>query len=188
MAPPDAVSYAEYLARELASDTKHEYVRGEILAMSGGTIRHGGITAAFISELRTALAGRPCRVFSSDVRVRSAATGFAAYPDLTVVCTRLQVADDDPHGIGNPIVVVEVLSDGTEAYDRGAKAAHYRQIPSLREYVLVSQHEPHVEVYRRNAEDRWELYEWFAGGRLALASLGVELDVDALYADPLADG
>jgi Uma2 family endonuclease len=105
------------------------------------------------------------------------------------VCGQLEVDADDPDGVLNPTILVEVLSDSTEAYDRGAKAAHYRRIPSLREYVLVSQHEPLIEVYRRNERGNWELVaEARATERAELTSCGapIALDVDAIYRDPLA--
>ncbi|MEO7735523.1 MAG: Uma2 family endonuclease, partial [Kofleriaceae bacterium] len=151
------MSYPEYLSLEAESETKHEYLDGEVFAMAGGTITHGALAGAVITALSNALRDRACRVLSSDVRVRSKATGMATYPDITVVCQKIEVDADDAHGVLNPTIIVEVLSDSTEGYDRGAKAAHYRRIPSLREYVLVSQREPLIEVYRRNERGNWEL-------------------------------
>jgi Uma2 family endonuclease len=153
--------------------------------MTGGTPEHAGLAAAFAAEVATALRGKACRVYSSNVRVRVLATGLATYADISVVCVRLETAPDDPDAIVNPVVLVEVLSDSTEAYDRGAKAAHYRRIPSLREYVLVSQREPLVEVQRRAEGGRWELLEARSGETIELASLGVGLAVSAIYANPL---
>jgi Uma2 family endonuclease len=183
------MTYAEYLAFEATSDTKHEYVNGEVFAMAGGTITHGALAAAMTTALSNALRDRPCRVLSSDVRVRSKATGLSTYADVTVVCQKIEVDDDDPHGVLNPSLIIEVLSDSTEAYDRGAKAAHYRRIPSLREYVLVSQGDPMIEVYRRNERHKWELFvEARRGERAELTSCGepIVLDVDTIYRDPLA--
>jgi Uma2 family endonuclease len=111
---------------------------------------------------------------------------MAAYPDLSVVCGRLETDPEDPHAITNPILVVEVLSDSTEARDSGVKAAHYRHIPSLREYVLVSQHARHLEVLRRNEVGRWELFEYESGARVELASVGCDVAVDDVYKGPLA--
>lgn len=183
------MTYSDYLAFEAASTTKHEYVDGEVFAMAGGTITHGALAMAVGTALSNALRDRACRVLSSDVRVRVKASGMASYPDVTVVCQQLEVDSDDPHGVLNPRLIVEVLSDSTEAYDRGAKAAHYRRIPSLREYVLVSQREALIEVYRRNERGNWELFvEAHAGERAELTSCGepITLDVDAIYRDPLA--
>jgi Uma2 family endonuclease len=183
------MSYSEYLALEASSRAKHEYVNGEVFAMAGGTIEHGALTVAVGAALSNALRERPCRVLSSDVRVRVKATGIATYPDVSVVCAKVEVDSDDEHGVLNPSLIVEVLSDSSEAYDRGAKAAHYRRIPSLREYVLVSQREPLIEVYRRNERGNWELVaEARQGEQAELTSCGepISLDVDAIYRDPLA--
>lgn len=180
------MSYAEYVAAEKQAEVRHEFLNGEIFAMAGGTPEHGALAVAIAGELHVALAGRPCRVYSSDVRVRVLTTGLATYPDASVVCGHLETDPADPDAIVNPTLLVEVLSDSTEAYDRGAKAAHYRRIPSLREYVLVGQQEPLVEVYRRNERGRWELLEARAGERVDLASLGIQLEVDAIYRNPLA--
>lgn len=183
------MTYAEYLAFEAASETKHEYLNGEVFAMAGGTIAHGALTVAVSTALSNALRDRPCRVLSSDVRVRSKVTGLTTYADVTVVCHKIEVDDDDAHGVLNPSLIVEVLSDSTEAYDRGTKAAHYRRIASLREYVLVAQGEPLIEVYRRNERGKWELFTEAHRGEVAeLTSCGepIVLEVDAIYRDPLA--
>lgn len=179
------MSYAEYLAAEATSQVRHEFLNGEVWAMAGGTPEHAALAAAVIGELRAALRGKPCRVYTSDARVRVASTGLSTYPDVAVVCGALETAPDDPDAITNPVVLVEVLSDATEAYDRGVKAAHYRQIAALKEYVLVSQAEPRVEVYRRAATGRWELLEAKPGEALELEALGVRVDVAALYSNPL---
>jgi Uma2 family endonuclease len=188
-APPTRMTHAEYLALEEKSETKHEYVNGEVFAMAGGTIEHGALAAAVTVALGNALQGRPCRVLSSDVRVRVKATGLSTYPDVSVVCNKVETDADDEHGVLNPSLIVEVLSDSTEAYDRGEKAAHYRRLPSLREYVLLSQHEPRIEVHRRNERGNWELVaEARKGERAELRACGdpIVLDVDALYRDPLS--
>ena len=125
-------------------------------------------------------------MYTSDLRVRVLATGLSTYPDVSVVCGSAETALEDPDAITNPVVVVEVLSDTTEVYDRGAKAAHYRRLPSLQEYVLVSQAEPLVEVYRRTEAGRWELFEGRPGDLVELRSLAINLDVAAVYANPLA--
>jgi len=184
-APVARMTYAEYLAAEAKSEVRHEYLNGEVWAMAGGTPEHSALALAMGGELRNALAGKPCRVFSSDLRVRIVDTGLSTYPDVSVVCGQLETADDDKDAITNPVVLVEVLSEATEAYDRGAKAAHYRRILSLREYVLVSQAEPLVEVYRRAESGRWELLEARTGETIELASLGVRLEVASIYANPL---
>lgn len=181
------MTYAEYLAFEGSSAEKHEYVRGDVYAMSGGTPEHAALEAAVAGELRNALeaAGKPCRVYSANLRVRVEATDFACYPDASVVCGKLETSLVDRHAATNPTIVVEVLSDSTESYDRGIKAGHYRHIPSIREYVLISQHSPLVEVWRKNEQERWEVAAVAGSGdKAALASLGIAIDVDALYREP----
>lgn len=178
------ISYAEYLAAEKASDVKHEFLRGEIFAMAGGTPEHGRLAANVIYELRKAFGTKPCVVFTSDVRLRIAATDRSTYPDVSVVCGGIERAADDADAIINPVVIVEVLSDSTEADDRGEKFAHYRHVASLKEYVLVSQRAPRIEVYRR--EDRgWVLSEGGPGSAVRLAALDVDLVVDDVYRNPL---
>jgi Uma2 family endonuclease len=174
------MTYAEYLAGEAKAEVRHEYLNGEVREVAGDTIEHGALAAAIAGELRTALAGKPCRTYSSDLRVRIPETGLTTYPDLSVVCGHLETARDDEDAITNPIVLVEVLSDATEAYNRGAKAAHHRRIRSLRKYVLVAQAEPRIEVHRRTEGVRWELLEARAGETIELLSFGVRLDVAAV--------
>jgi Uma2 family endonuclease len=115
------------------------------------------------------------------------ATDFMSYPDLSVVCGRMERDPEDKNAITNPTVIVEVLSDSTERHDRGPKFAHYRRLPSLREYVLVSQYEPRIEVFRRGEDGHWTLFEAEAGGRVQLTSIGCELVVDEIYANPLEE-
>lgn len=185
-APVARMSYAEYVAAEQRSEIRHEFLDGEVFAMAGGTPLHAALAAALIQQLGNALRGKPCRVYSSDLRVRIRETGLTTYPDLSVVCGKLETDSEDPNAVINPVVLIEVLSESSEGYDRGAKAAHYRRIPSLREYVLVSQLEPAIEVFRRNERGNFELIEARKGEQIELASLGATLDVDPIYADPLA--
>ena len=180
------MSHAEFVAAEALGNQRHEFLDGQVFAMAGGSPEHGALAAAFIRELGLALRGKPCRVFSSDVRVRVEATGLTTYPDASVVCGRLETDAADKDAIVNPTLLVEVLSDSTEAYDRGAKAAHYRRIPSLREYVLVSQNERRVEVYRRNEQGRFELFEVGPEQSIELSSIGATLDTSTIYDNPLA--
>jgi Uma2 family endonuclease len=184
---PGRATYAAYLAAEETSLVKHEYLRGEVFAMAGGTPTHARLAAALIGELRNALADRPCEVFTSDLRVRIDATDLSTYPDVTVVCGDFQHSDIDRNAVINPILLVEVLSESTEAYDRGEKFAHYRRLPSLREYVLVSGTEPRLESYARNAAGEWVLHEAGPGESLLLRSLeGVRLATDVVYRNRLA--
>jgi Uma2 family endonuclease len=179
------LAYSDYLAIEAKSDVKHEYLRGESWAMAGGTIEHGRLQASLIRELGVALGRKPCVVMTSDVRVRVDSTDRTTYPDISVVCGPRQTSPIDPNAITNPTLLVEVLSESTELDDRGEKFAHYRQLPSLVEYVLVSQTRPHIEVFRRTDEG-WVLTEARTGQSIALRSIESSLDVDAVYRDPTA--
>jgi len=180
------VTYAEYVAFEREATEKHEFLRGEIFAMAGGTPEHAALGAAVIAALTNALRDRHCRVFGPDLRIRIEKTDLATYPDVSVVCGKLELASDDDHAVTNPTVIVEVLSDSTEARDRGDKFAHYRRISSLREYLLVAQNEPRLELYRRTDAGTWELFEAHTGETLVLASIDAHLETDEIYRDPLA--
>lgn len=178
------MSYAEYLAAERDAQVKHEYLRGQVWAMAGGTVEHGRLASGVAIAMGLQLRGKPCVVLSS-VRVRVESTDRTTYPDVTVVCGSRQTAADDRDAIVNPSVLVEVLSDSTEADDRGEKFAHYRRLSSLREYVLVSQRERRIEVFRREG-DHWSLFEAGPTQSIELTSIGATLVVDEIYFDPTA--
>ena len=186
--PKPYVTHAEYLALEEQSPTKHEWLDGVTYDMSGGTPDHAGLAAAVVGELRNQLRGKRCRVYTADLKVRVLATGLSTYADVSVICGALEVDPDDKNAATNPVVLVEVLSDSSEAYDRGQKFGHYRRIPSLAEYVLVSQHSPKIEVFRKNEAGKWVLAEEASAGESApLLSIGCALSVDEVYADPLRE-
>jgi Uma2 family endonuclease len=185
-APKLDLTYAEYAKLEETSEVKHHYIDGELYAMSGGTPEHSRLAADIIVALASQLRGKPCRAYTSDLRIRVPGKRFGAYPDVPVVCGELEVDADDENSVTNPVVLVEVLSDITEAFDRGAKFAAYRAIPSLKHYVLVSQHEAHLEDYTRNEDGTWTLREARRGGQIVLSAIGCTLEVDALYPDASA--
>lgn len=178
------LTHDEYLALEAKSVEKHQYLRGEVWAMAGGTPEHGRLQANVIREIGNALGARPCVLFTSDVRVRVDATDRTTYPDLFVVCGPRTTSPADSNAITNPILIVEVLSDSTELDDRGEKFAHYRHLASLEEYVLVSQRAHRIEVFRRTAEG-WVLSEAGPGESARLRSIEAGLSVDAVYRDPV---
>jgi Uma2 family endonuclease len=186
------VSYADYLRIEQEAGVKHQWIDGEVFAMVGGTPEHARLQLAIGRVLGNALEGGPCVAFSADLRVRSRATNIATYADITVVCGGLETDPDDRNAATNPTLLIEVLSPSTEAYDRGQKAAHYRRIPSVREYVLVSQDAARIEVFRRAEGGRWIFVEAGAGETLTLESVGCTLVIDELFAGrispPPADG
>lgn len=183
--PAIHTSYADYLTFERSAPIKHEYVAGMVLAMAGGSPEHARLAGRLARFIGVAIDGRPCDVFSSDLRVRIPETNRSTYPDLTVVCGRRQTAADDDDAIVNPTILVEVLSDSTEADDRGEKFAHYRRLASLQEYVLVAQKAQRIEVYRREG-DRWVLTEHGPGTMVELPSIDARIPVDEIYRDPLA--
>ncbi len=183
-------TFDEYLRVEEDSGTKHEFVSGSVYAMSGGTPEHAGITANVARLLGNALEGRPCRVFSPDLRVRVQASGLGTYADVTVICGQLEYDPADPkrHTALNPKLVVEVLSPSTEDYDRGEKLGSYKQIPSLEEVVLIAHDRREVEVVRREPDGSWSRQIAGDDDRVRLTSLGCELAVSEIYRDPLAAG
>jgi Uma2 family endonuclease len=143
----------EYLALERKAEFKSEYVNGEIYAMSGASKEHNYISGNIYFQMRQQFHGRPCDAFTSDMRVKVSATGMYTYPDVTAVCGGSLFDDSHVDTLTNPTVIVEVLSPSTETYDKGDKFAHYLKLPSLQEYVLVSQDKVRVERYaRRGAE------------------------------------
>ncbi|MBI3184265.1 MAG: Uma2 family endonuclease [Myxococcales bacterium] len=174
-------TWAEYLAFERASNAKNEFFNGEIYAMAGGSPEHAKLSARVIRELGNHLRGKNCEPFTSDLRVRVAATGLATYPDVSVICGKTETDPQDPSTALNPTVLVEVLSASTEEYDRGEKFEQFKQIASLREYVLVSHREPLVEVFGRTGDGAWARVEARARSSARLASIDCELPVDVLY-------
>jgi Uma2 family endonuclease len=186
MALPQTVrqlSEAEYLDIERAADSKSEFFDGEMFAMAGGTLRHSLIATNCAGELRERLKGGPCVVYNADLRIKIAATGLFTYPGLSVICGAPQFVPGTDDTVLNPTVLAEVLSDSTEAYDRGKKFEHYRQIETLREYLLVSQREPRIEQFIRQPHGHWLLKE--AAGveaSLALPSLQIPLSLAEVFA------
>jgi len=175
-------TYEEYLAYERDSQLKHEYEDGVIVALAGGSRRHNALALRVGAALDAARASG-CFAFQSDQKVRVLATGKATYPDISMVCGPIEGDPADPTGptITNPMLIVEVLSASTEEEDRGNKWQHYQRIPSLMEYVLVSQTNPRVESYRRLPSGTWEYRETTEGVAQLLS--GATLDLAALYAD-----
>jgi Uma2 family endonuclease len=180
------VSIEDYLAAEALAVSKHEYLRGVVYAMSGGTPEHARLASTLTMILGTALRGKPCAVFSSDLRVRIETTDLFTYPDLTVVCGGLLTSPKDKNSVTNPTLIVEVLSPTSESYDRGAKMDHYRCIPSLKEYVLVNHDREQIEVYRKNDAGRFEQFVFTEAETVSLASIEVVLPVRDVYFDALA--
>lgn len=176
------ISEAAYLEQERLSPIKHEYLGGKITAMARASRAHNLIVSNLIVALGTQLKGRPCRVYPSDMRLKIAATGLYTYPDIMVVCGEERFADNEQDTLLNPDLIIEVLSDSTERYDRGAKFAHYRKLKSLQEYLMVSQTPYKLERYFKNKDGLWVLSETEAKNpRIVLDSIGCELSHEAVY-------
>lgn len=169
----------EYLKWESQQEIRHEYVDGEILAMTGGSIPHNDIALSFYRALYPHLRQRGCRVNVSDVKVQANQNSRYFYPDLVVTCDPEDLKSRD--FIQHPKVIIEVLSPGTASYDRTKKLKYYRQIPSLQEYVLVDSEEIAVEVYQRGERKMWHYYEYSVGDAIALQSIEFECAIDLLY-------
>ena len=178
---PDFVMPVEYLALERKSEIRSEYIAGHIYAMSGASRRHNLIAGNLFGLLWTQMRGRGCEAYMSDMRLKVSPTGMYTYPDIVAVCDEPRFEDAHIDTLLNPLVIVEVLSESTEAYDRGEKFAHYRRLGTLREYVLVAQDKIRVEHYVRKGE-QWILSEISdSDGTLHLASVDCHVMLAAIY-------
>ena len=173
---PNRLTHEEYFALEQAEDQRFEYLAGEIFAMAGGTESHALIGSNILVGLSNALRGKPCRVYGADMKLYVRDYDKFCYPDVQVLCD---------HGIRhathveNPVLIVEVLSDSTESYDRGLKFEQYRSIESLKYYLLVDQNRKHVDLYERESGQRWLLTA--PQDCVVLSDLDIQLDVDEIY-------
>jgi len=149
-----AIAPDQYLAQERQADTKSEYYQGEIVLLAGASERHNTIVANVLGELRTQLKGRPCKVYPSDMRLRVKKPGSYTYPDV-MVCEKREFDDQQKDTLLNPTIILEVLSETTEDIDRGRKFDNYRQIGSLKEYLLISQDDYSIEQYVRKNGNQW---------------------------------
>jgi Uma2 family endonuclease len=180
--PEPLLTPLEYLTRERKAETKSEYLRGEVFAMSGASREHNLIAGNVAGELRQQLRDRKCEVYQSDMRVKVAPTGLYTYPDVTVACGEPEFEDAEVDTLLNPKVLVEVLSPSTADYDRGGKFTHYRRLPSLQEYVLISQDRPLVEHYVRQGQDEWLLTEVSSlQDALVLPTIDCRLPLSEIY-------
>ncbi len=181
--PKTSLSFDDWLEGERAAlEGRSEYVAGEVFAMTGASAEHNAISMNIGSELRTQMKGRPCQVYAADMKVRIQAADAGKYPDLVAFCGPAEFQDGRRDLLLNPSLIVEVLSTSTEAYDRGDKFSLYRRIPSLREYLLVSQQRVQAELYARGADNRWTLTEFNdLGDHLPLTSVDCSLALSEVY-------
>lgn len=175
------MSADEFLAWEATQTERHEFVQGEVFAMTGGRDRNNTVSGNLYMALRQHLAGSGCRVYASDLKLQVAAADAFFYPDLMVTCSAADLADRLVKR--EPVLVVEVLSPSTEAFDRGDKFAHYRRLPSLREYLLVDVDRLRCDLYRKGADGLWVLHPAEAGESLHLAAVDLRLAPEALWAE-----
>jgi Uma2 family endonuclease len=173
----------QYLATERAAEYKSEYMAGQVYAMSGASRAHNLITVNLVREISNALGGRPCEVYSSDMRVGLQASGSYFYPDVAAVCGEPVFEDAHVDTLLNPTVIIEVLSPSTELFDRSMKFARYLKIGSLHEYILVSQDQIRVERYSRQPDDDKWIFEEITDptGVLVLDSIRCEIALSAIY-------
>ncbi len=180
-AQKSALTAAEYLTWEAGQAERHEYIDGEVFAMAGAEDRHVTVAGNLYMALRQHLSGTPCRTYMSDMKVHVASANQYFYPDVVVTCS----ASDQANALvkSEPTLIVEVLSAGTAAYDRGLKFAYYRALPSLQEYLLVDLDARSTDCYRKGADGLWVLHPFASGEAVALASVSMEISAAALFAE-----
>jgi Uma2 family endonuclease len=175
------ISPEEYLKSEELSPVKHEYIRGEIYAMAGATESHVTICVNLVKTLTDHVRGNGCKLYTGDMKARIDTANIYYYPDVMVSCDERDKAFKSLKKY--PCLIIEVLSDGTEGFDRGDKFADYQELETLQEYVLISQKRERVECFRRNAEGFWVLYSYTQGSEIHLASVDFRTGIDAIYED-----
>lgn len=173
---------AEYLQLDRQSEFRHEFLDGEVRAMTGASRHHNLITVNVAATLSEQLRHRQCEVYASDMRVKVSPQGLYAYPDVIVVCGTPCFEDDVNDTLLNPTILIEVLSKSTEADDRGLKFELYRGLESLQEFILIAQNKRHIEHYRRQSDNRWILTETNdPAGWIILESIAGQLTVEQIY-------
>jgi Uma2 family endonuclease len=176
---------AEYLDWEEQQELRHEYLNGEVYAMTSGTVNHGRIAANFIAILISHLRGGGCRVQTSDVKVQVAASNDYIYPDVSVTCD-----DRDKTAtkfISHPCLIVEVLSPSTAAYDRRDKFNLYRRSDSLQDYILVDTQKIEIDIYSKNDRGRWEIMSYVAGDSIEIASINLTFRIEQVFENIIFD-
>lgn len=182
--PKTLLTEEEYLAIERQAEFRSEFYNGEMFAMAGASRRHNRIVTNLVTALDNQLRERPCNVYSNDMRVKISGTGLYTYPDVVITCGAERFRDDRQDVLLNPLVIIEVLSDSTEAYDRGKKFEHYQSMDSLGIYVLAAQQAPRVEQYVRQEGGKFWLYSETHGADAAVGieAIGCDLRLGDTYA------
>lgn len=173
---------AEYLAMEKTAEVKHEFYRGEIFAMAGAGRKHNIIFKNAFGQLFMLLQGKPCQPYGSDLRIHIPENTLFTYPDISVICGEIMTAKEDEDTAILPTVLIEILSPSTRNYDRGGKFKLYRDIPSLKEYILIDSESVNIEVFRLNSNRHWELEEYKSlADSLTIPSINVLIGVKEIY-------
>ncbi len=166
------ISPEEYLKSEREAETKSEYYDGEVFAMSGASLKHNIISGNIFADLHAKLKNTSCKPFGSDMRINVSESGLFTYPDISVVCGEIEFYDNTTDSILNPVVIFKVLSKSTNNYDRGGKFKLYRDIKSLKEYILVAQYSVNIEHYQKQLDGKWLLNE--------IKIIEAELNIDSI--------
>ncbi|HEX5153151.1 MAG TPA: Uma2 family endonuclease [Parafilimonas sp.] len=176
------ISIEDYLEMENASLEKHEYYQGEVFAMAGTKVPHNKISKNLFGTLFGKLKGKKCQPYGSDQRIHIPENTLFTYPDISIICGEIITLNDDEYNVLNPSVIIEVLSKSTKNYDRGEKFKLYRAITTLKEYVLVDSESIHIEIFRLNANNHWELEEYKdLGGSILIKAIDESLPLAEIY-------
>jgi Uma2 family endonuclease len=176
------ISIEAYLEMENAALEKHEYYQGEVFAMSGAKVPHNVITGNLFVSVANKLKGKKCKPYNSDQRVHIQSNTLFTYPDISIVCGEIITLNNDEYNVLNPSVIIEVLSKSAKNYDRGEKFKLYRDITTLKEYILVDSESMHVEVFRLNESNHWELEEYDdAGSYLSIKAINESILIADIY-------
>jgi len=176
------ISPQEYFAMEEAAEYKSEYYQGEIFAMSGASFNHNVIAGNTFTALHNSLSDSDCIVFTSDMKIQVDRESHYTYPDISIACGEIEFAENRKDVIANPLVIIEILSDSTKDYDRGSKFTAYRNIASLKDYILIDQYSYHIEYFHKDESGKWSLDEFKnMGDTFKISSINVELSLKKIY-------
>jgi Uma2 family endonuclease len=183
------ISIEDYITAEETALEKHEYYKGEVFAMAGAGIPHNRIVRNTSTEIDNFLKGKSCEIFPSDLKIYIEANSLFTYPDLTIFCEPVKTYKNRSDVATNPIVIIEVLSKSTQDYDRGSKFKLYRDLPSLKEYILISSIEVLVEKYIKQSDNKWQFTACNkVEDKFAIESIGLDIEVNTLYRGVVFEG
>ena len=176
------ISQQAYLEMERAALDKHEYYQGEIFAMSGASLKHNRVFTNLFGEIQNKLKGKSCQPYSNDLRIHIPKNTLYTYPDISIICGEVELTDDKFDTATNPIVIIELLSKSTRNYDRFEKFSLYREIASLKEYILIDTQKLHIEKHIRNADNSWQLTDYYSiSDSITCSSVNVTVSLTDIY-------